>query len=77
MLNSRGANYEPSGTTVVILSHSRNFLVTLIICFLFIKKLFICHKASVSNPYAPNLATNKSWSYVPKVFDRFMNIAQI
>ena len=34
-------------------------------------------RASVSNPYASNLASNKSWFNVSKAFERSMNIAEI
>ena len=34
-------------------------------------------RASASNPYAPNLAINKSWFNVSKAFERSMKIAQI
>ena len=34
-------------------------------------------RASVPNPLAPNLAINKSWFNVSKVFERSMKIAQI
>ena len=35
-------------------------------CFLFFKQLSICLRAPASNPYAPNLAINKSFFNVPK-----------
>ena len=62
---------------LVILSHSLEVLFTLTLCFLFVKYLFMYLRASVSNPYAPNLAINKSWFNVPKAFGRSMNIAEI
>ena len=75
MLNSRGPSIEPCGTLIVIFSHSVKFSFTL--CFLSIKQLFMYLKASVSNPYALNLAIPNSWFNMSKTFEKFMKIAQI
>ena len=77
MLNSRGPNIEPCGMPVVILSHSLNVLFTLTLCCLFVRQLFIYLRASVLNPYAPNLTINKSRFNVSKTFERSMKTAQI
>ena len=77
MLNSRGLNIDPCGTLVVILSHSLNVLFTLTLCFLFVRKLFMYLRASVSNPFVPKLAINKLWFDMSNAFKRSVMIAQI
>ena len=68
MLNSSGPSIEPCGSTVVILYYSLRVFFTLILCFMFVKQLFMHLKASVSNPHTPNLAIKKSWFNVSKAF---------
>ena len=77
MFNSRGPNTEPCGNHVVILSHSLKVLFTLTLCLLFVKWLFIYLRVSLSNPYAINLAINKSWFNVLKAFETSMKITLI
>ena len=77
MLSNGVPNMKSCSSLFVILFHLLEIFFTVIVCSLFLKHVFICFRAFISNPYALNFAINKFWLNVSKAFDRSIKIAQI